>query len=121
MSASALSFQKPLDALIAADIQTRLRSIVTDSKGTVISTQVIKPSTDTLYPAIAVKVHVRGNIQSLRSSLYHLTNGSPLLIVDNLLVQRRHSSSRRNTKGADLLDIRFDVTGFVYRHEAKSP
>ncbi len=61
-----------------------------------------------------MKMHVRGTIESLRQILYTFDTGQPLLFLDNLLIQKRRRSDEPAPRNADLLDIRFDVTAFIY-------
>ena len=102
--------------LAAADLQQRLSLIIEEAGGSLISSQVL-PATngdENLFPEITMKMHMRGNIASLREVLERFDMGQPLLFTDNLLVQKRQRSDEPARQGADKLDIRFDATAFIY-------
>ena len=106
--------QKPRD-LAAADLQRQLSLLIDAAGGSLVSTQVLpKKEEEDIFPVITMKMHVRGTIESLRQILYRFDTGQPLLFLDNLLVQKRRRSDEPAPRDADLLDIRFDVTAFIY-------
>ena len=106
--------QKPRD-LAAADLQRQLSLLIDAAGGSLVSTQVLpNKEEEDIFPAITMKMHVRGAIESLRQILYRFDTGQPLLFLDNLLVQKRRRSDEPAPRDADLLDIRFDVTAFIY-------
>ena len=106
--------QKPRD-LAAADLQRQLSLLIDAADGSLVSTQVLpNKEEEDIFPAITMKMHVRGTIESLRQILYTFDTGQPLLFLDNLLVQKRRRSDEPAPRNADLLDIRFDVIAFIY-------
>ena len=106
--------QKTRD-LAAADLQRQLSLLIDAADGSLVSTQVLpNKEEEDIFPAITMKMHVRGTIESLRQILYTFDTGQPLLFLDNLLVQKRRRSDEPAPRNADLLDIRFDVTAFIY-------
>lgn len=108
------------EALAAADLQKHINSLISVTGGNVISTQVLRSAPEeTLFPGITIKVHMRGNMESLQELLYRFKTGQPVLLIDNLLIQKRNvSSTRRNQQEDKELDIRFDATGFIYQEPA---
>ena len=106
--------QKPRD-LAAADLQRQLSLLIDAAGGSLVSTQVLpNKEEEDIFPAITMKMHMRGTIESLRQILYTFDTGQPLLFLDNLLIQKRRRSDEPAPRDADLLDIRFDVTAFIY-------
>ena len=102
--------------LAAADLQRRLSLIIEEAGGSLISSQVL-PATnedENLLPEITMKMRMRGNIASLREVLESFNTGQPLLFTDNLLVQKRQRGDEPARHDVDKLDIRFDVTAFIY-------
>ena len=102
--------------LAAADLQRRLNLIIEETGGSLISSQVL-PATnedEDLFPEITMKIYMRGNIGSLRDVLESFNTGQPLLFTDNLLVQKKQRGDEPARQGVDKLDIRFDVTAFIY-------
>ena len=107
--------QKSRD-LAAADLQRLLGLLIDETGATLVSTQVL-PGTDdeSVFPEITIKVYMRGAIESFRQLLYRFDSGQPLLFVDNLLVQKRQKGDERARRDAGQLDIRFDVSAFIYQ------
>ncbi len=102
-------------AIIAAELQKKLKTIVEASGGNLVSTHAITGKDDDVYPKVTIKVHMQVDMKALQAVLYKLTNNKPLLFTDNLLIQRRHVSSKRQNKNTGLLEVRFDVTGYLNR------
>ena len=106
--------EKP-PALAVADLQQMLSSIVDEAGGTLISTQILQEADgNNLFPAITVKVNLRGATESLQQILYRIDTSRPQLILDNLRVQKKQSTG---APGIDELEIRFDLTAYIYQPE----
>jgi general secretion pathway protein M len=104
------------ESLAAADLQELLNQLISDNAGNVLSTQVVSNDEEDLYPKVTVKVHMNGDIESLQKILYQIQSGKPVLIVDNLFIQSRPLNRllQRSASARAPLDVRFDVTGFIY-------
>lgn len=102
--------------LAAADLQRQLSLLIEESGGSLISSQVLAGTEEdeTIFPEITMKLHMRGTITSLREILYKFNTGQPLLFTDNLLIQKRQRGDGPARQDSDKLDIRFDVTAFIY-------
>ena len=50
--------------------------------------------------------------------MYRLEINRPLLLLDNLLVQKRQRGDAAGGRDADELEIRFDVTAFIYQSQS---
>ena len=106
--------EKP-PALAVADLQQLLSSIVDEAGGTLISTQILQEADgNNLFPAITVKVNLRGATESLQQILYRIDTSRPQLILDNLRVQKKQSTGALDI---DELEIRFDLTAYIYQPE----
>ena len=102
-------------ALAAADLQQLLNAIIEDAGGALVSAQVLQEADRAgLFPAVTVKVTMHGATESLQRLLYRIDTGRLRLILDNLRVQKRQFSGN---PALDELEIRFDVTAFIYRPE----
>ena len=64
---------------------------------------------------IKVSVHCRADIISLRNLVYELESHVPVLIIDKIKIGRGYRATYREqqNKSSDVLDIRFDVSGFL--------
>lgn len=107
--------QKTRD-LAAADLQRQLSLLIEETSGNLVSTQVLpgQDKDESIFPEISMKLHLRGTIDSFRKLLYSFDTGPPRLFVDNLLVQKRQRGDEHARRDSDQLDIRFDVTAFIY-------
>lgn len=102
-------------ALAAADLQQLLNTLIEDAGGALVSAQVLQEADRAdLFPAITVKVTMHGSTESLQKLLYRIDTSQLALIPDNLRVQKRQFSGN---PALDELEIRFDVTAFIYRPE----
>lgn len=109
--------KKKTSALVAADLQKLLKTIIEANGGSLVSTHAVTKPKEEVFSDITIKVHMRGNVSTLRTVLYKLATNKPLLFTDNLLIQsknaRRSNSKRRSNRNTDQLEIRFDVTGYI--------
>ena len=109
-------------ALAAADLQQLVQSQVEETGGLLVSTQTLQGADDdSIFPEITVKAHLRGSVESLQQLLHRIAAGQPLLLVDNLFVQTRQRDNRQSRRNANELEIRFDVTAFIYRDHRHEP
>lgn len=109
--------EKP-EALAAADLQKQIKTLIDTNGGNLISTQVVKSRAGEtgVFPEVTIKVHMRSDIEALQKLLYQLASSETVLQVDNLLIQkRRQGGGRRARRDANLLEIRFDTTGYIYQ------
>lgn len=104
------------ESLAAADLQEILNQLISDNTGNVLSTQVLRNDEEGLFPKVTVKVHMQGDIESLQKILYQIQSGNLVLILDNLFIQSRPLNRLLQRTGSERspLDVRFDVTGFIY-------
>lgn len=103
-------------ALAAADLQQLLTSFIEEAGGALVSAQVLQEAdSNRLFPAITVKVTMHGATESLQKLLYRIDTSRLRLFPDNLRVQKRQFSGN---PALDELEIRFDVTAFIYQPEA---
>lgn len=107
-------FQGASDALVAAQLQGRLRAAVDASQGELKSTQVLPTLEEGKMRRIAVRGQLSSSLAAAQRVLYELEGASPVLFIDNLNMRAR--SPERRAEGAELdpvLDVRFDVYGYV--------
>ena len=106
-------------ALAAADLQQLLGALTEQTGGALISTQVLQErDNERTFPGVTVKVFLRGATGSLLKLMHRLETNQPLLLLDNLLVQKRRRAGDSSRRDVDELDIRFDVSAFIYQSEA---
>ena len=106
------------ESLAAAEIQQILKSIIVPTDGEILSTQIINNKRDDPIPQITLKVRLRGSLSSLVTILYKIETGNPYLFVENLnirsrIISRRRLRNRELEKTPTVLDVQFDVSGYI--------
>lgn len=101
-------------ALAAVELQQKIKSIVANGNGKLLSTQILPVSENEPATKIAVKVRMQGDSSSLLIVLHALESDRPPLFVENLSVRQ---FQRRRTKLQGMLDIRFDLSGYMRKVE----
>lgn len=114
--------------LASAWLQQHLNQLVSRSGGQLVSIQTVPPNTATPLPGIALKVHLRGEVEQLVHLLHALESGRPMLFINNLVISA--NTARSNIRNRNLLlrsrrqapglqqpslDIRFDLLGYSQR------
>ncbi len=70
------------------DAQQRIRSLFAESKLDIISIQVLPPSKEeSKFDLIPINLRVEGDMAGIQNSLLMLTRQTPIVLVDNLLLQ----------------------------------
>lgn len=107
-------FQGASDALVAAQLQGRLRAAVDAAQGELKSTQVLPAVEEGKMRRIAVRGQMSGNLAAAQQVLYELESASPYLFIDNLDMRARPPDRRAQAPDLDpVLDVRFDIYGYV--------
>lgn len=103
-------------ALAAAELQTRIKEIVTQSGGELASTQVIPEKPEDNITRVGVKVRLNGSTQVLRNILHAFEAGKKALFIDNLNIRPIRipvNPREKNTVVEDRLSVDFDVIGYM--------
>jgi len=109
-------------ALAATELQQLVRNTIDRSEAQLISTQVITGQDAVDHSTATVRVRMSGDIGALQSVLYSLEAGKPLLFVDDVSIiasSMPRTSARAPQPGGGLLNISFDVSGYLRPHAAK--
>ncbi|MDX1434509.1 MAG: type II secretion system protein GspM [Gammaproteobacteria bacterium] len=105
--------------LAAAALQERVKAVVTASGGALTSTQVLPVDDAGPFRRITVNVRMAVSTAALQQVLHELEAGLPYLVVDELIILARQARNRRlQVPTQDLLDVRFNLSGFM-RPEAR--
>ncbi|MGH7001949.1 MAG: type II secretion system protein GspM [Stellaceae bacterium] len=102
------------DALVAAQIQNRLKAIVEAAHGELKSTQVLPVQEEGRYRRVTIRGQMVLRLPAAQRVFYDIETASPLLFLDNLNI-RMGAAERRRDHGAQAtsLDVRFDIYGYV--------
>jgi len=106
------------EPLAAAALQARMKSVATSSGGTLTSTQVLPTETEQGFKRVIVNVRMAVSTDALQRVLYELENNLPYLLTDDIVILSRGARKRRRTaQGVDLLDVRFNLYGYMRNTE----
>lgn len=101
------------EALAAAELQRTVRQAVTQAGGELRSTQVMTAEEEEGFQRIAIRVQLRGGINTLRDALYALETGKPYLFVNDLRIRALNAVRGRHPGSVvDLLDVSFELYGY---------
>jgi general secretion pathway protein M len=106
------------ESLAAAEIQQLIKGIIVPTDGEILSTQIINKKSDEPIQQITLKVRLRGSLGSLVTILYKIETGNPYLFIENLnirsrIISRRRVRNREIEKTPTVLDVQFDVSGYI--------
>lgn len=116
---SALFLQEPSFNIAAAALTRRLRDIIStqaeDTELCQVSATQNQPAREPeRFEQVKVNVRMQCPLEDFVRVLYELENSVPLVFVDNLIVnQRAMPDRRRRGTTYGLLDIRFDMYGYL--------
>jgi general secretion pathway protein M len=105
------------EALVGAQIQNSIKSLVEGAHGELKSTQVLPVQDEGRYRRLTVRAQMSLDIAAAQRVLYGIETATPLLFLDNVDL-RAHLGDRRRGRGADnatdaMLDVRMDVYGYM--------
>jgi len=103
------------EPIAAAALQERVKSAVTESGGSLTSTQVLSAQAEQGFKRITVNVRMAVSMEALQRVLYELESNIPYLLADDITILSRGGAKRRrvNRPAVDLLDVRFNLYGFM--------
>jgi len=102
------------EALVSADLQNRVKTVVQDNGGVLNSTQILDPATESGFRRLAVRVRLSASTEALYKILYDLESQRPFLFVDNIDINARtiRSPGRGERESVELI-VAFDLSGFM--------
>ncbi len=108
-----LSGDKP--TLAAAELQRRVKQVIEQQGGTVVSSQVLGEKDEEGLRQIALRVTMRTGIETFARVLHTLEAQPPVLVFENMHIGARPGGATARWRGSGNLqeiDVRFDVLGF---------
>jgi general secretion pathway protein M len=101
------------EALVAADLQNRVKTVVQDNGAVLNSTQILEAADEDGFRRLAVRVRMAASTEALYKALYALESDRPFLFIDNIDINA-HIVRRRDGRGEDVeLMVVFDLFGFM--------
>jgi general secretion pathway protein M len=83
----------------------------------IVSRQPVRPRVEERFQKVTVNVRMRCGIEDLKKVVYSLETGIPMIIAEELTVikprSRRRSNSDDQERILTLLDIRFNISGYL--------
>jgi general secretion pathway protein M len=110
------------DALMAAQLQARLKVLVDSARGEVRSMQVLQPRDEGRFRRIAVRAQIVTGIEGAQRVFHGLETATPLLFLDAVEIRAQSAGSRPQEPPREPpLDVRFDVFGYAAPSRAAAP
>jgi general secretion pathway protein M len=102
------------EALAAAELQERLKTVTASVHGDLRSTQTLPPRDEANARRITVRGQVSADIVALQTLFYVLESGSPMLFLDNVEISPAlPSMGPGGTMMTPNLQVRFDLYGYT--------
>jgi len=111
------------DALVAAELQNRVKAVVEEGGGKLNSTQILAARDEGSFRRVAIRVQMTVTVEPLQAVFYGLESAQPYLFVDNVDIRRRVTKRRRRQRrdqpaatapeGESQLTVRFDLYGYT--------
>jgi hypothetical protein len=105
--------QNKAPAIVAADLQKKIKALVESSGGNLVSTHALTDGKEELFSKITVKVRMRTDMNALRDVFYQIAISEPLLFTENILIQKSRARSRKKQRVDNQIEVRFDVSGYM--------
>lgn len=97
--------------LVAAQLQSRIKSIVSETRAKLASSQVLPSADEKGFRRVGIRLTMTGGIVDLRDILFRLESGRPYLFLDNVDVSS--VQGLRTAGEAGDLNITLDVFGYI--------
>jgi general secretion pathway protein M len=113
----------PSDALAAAQLQDRVKTVVEAAGGELRSTQILPAEQlegDLGFRRTTLRVHFVVTIEGLEKTLYEIETGQPYMIIDDVTVRRERVRRRRRNdpEREPMLDVSLDLFGYLREEPA---
>jgi general secretion pathway protein M len=117
-AAAAGYLEGPSDALAAAQLQDRVKSVVEAAGGELRSTQILPAEAlegDLGFRRTTIRVQIAVTIEGLASILYELETGQPYLLIDDVTVRQERVRRRRRSEpeSEPILDVNLELFGYL--------
>jgi general secretion pathway protein M len=102
------------ESLATAQLQNRIKSLVEAGGGELRSTQVLPVRDEGKFRRIIVRGQMSTNTTGMQHIFYDIESASPYLILDNIDIRARPNAGAQGNSPQDtMLDVRFDIYGYV--------
>ncbi|BAO43426.1 type II secretion system protein GspM [Thiolapillus brandeum] len=107
--------------LAAAELQKRVKTIVTGAQGKLVSTQKVDVQDEGPVREIKIKVRMKGDVEALSRVLHELESQLPIVNIDNVSIRSRRTvkGRRRNRVEGYELDVSLELMGYMLKGGGK--
>ncbi|MET0069148.1 MAG: type II secretion system protein GspM [Candidatus Thiodiazotropha sp.] len=116
--------QSNTDSLANAELQRKIKQVVSTGRGEIISTQTVRVSQDEMLQGVAIRVRMKSTLENLTKILHQLETQKPYLFIDNITLRSRNLARRRlpnrqqPTEAERVLELDFLVVGYIKRGDS---
>ncbi len=101
-------------ALAAAELQRLVKRIAVAKKAQIVSTQILNSREEEGFDRIALKVRMRGELESIVQAFYDIETGEPFVFMDNVSIR---ASRGRRVRGQvaplQTLDVDMELIAYM--------
>ena len=102
------------ESLAAAELQRVVKRIVTAHQAEVLSTQIVPPVQEQGFTRVALRVRMRGTLESAVAVFYSIETDKLFLFLDNVSVRALGSRyQQRMVPTRQSLDMDFELVGYM--------
>ncbi len=99
--------------LAAAGVQNRLKALTEANDAELKSTQILPAEDGETFRKVAVRVTMMADTEAAQAVFHALETATPYLFLDRLDLRGPKWRSRRKNKNQGILQVRFDVFGYM--------
>lgn len=101
------------EALVSADLQNRVKTVLQANGGVLNSTQILDTTSEEGFRRLAVRVRMSGGSEALYKVFHALETERPFLFVDNVDINARTVRTREGQGETIELMVTFDLFGYM--------
>jgi general secretion pathway protein M len=94
-----------------ANLQQLTKGLIAEAGGALVSSQIATPPSEPPLQMLVNKVRMRGDTEAVLKLAHRVEMAEPALFLQNLVVRSARARARRKAVG--MLDIQFDLVGYM--------
>ena len=113
----------PEDAMIVADLQTRLRSLITARNAELSSARALPPKSRDGLEYLGLALQIRAEMKSIQEVLYAIETGTPLLFVEraDLRLDERGATAARARNAESIAPMTLEIAVYGAKWPSFTP
>lgn len=115
LSPEGLYLEAASDALVAAQLQNRVKAIIEDGGGNLTSTETVPARDEGDFRRIGIRLKLTTTIEALQEVLHELESARPYLFIDEVDLRTRATRRRKqkSSQGESTLTVSFELFGYT--------